>query len=218
MKSHLLTRRWRAASLPQPPATLSNRLGKTVRFIGVIFVSLLSRLVNFIREQYRAARFTYQTGKWFERLDTTMQKFDGTLGSPSQKLDGMAKFVASEVTFWRGDQRERRAGAQPSWRLGRWLARKHDGRHRQLGRQHDAGDRQLGRERRDKRGLDNPPLRRHFADWQLGGRIAGRREGPCRDSRGGDISMGCDRAVECGGAVATWQAGGGGGSGGGGGA
>ena len=98
MKSHLLYSSLASGFFGAYLATLSNRLGKTVRFIGVIFVSLLSRLVNFIREQYRAARFTYQTGKWFERLDTTMQKFDGTLGSPSQKLDGMAKFVASEVT------------------------------------------------------------------------------------------------------------------------
>lgn len=79
-------------------ATLSNPLGRTVRLVGVVCVALLSSLIRLARDQYRSATFVYQTGRWFERIDTRLQKFDRNLGSPSRKWDSITGFLASELT------------------------------------------------------------------------------------------------------------------------
>ena len=97
-KSSLLYSAASSAFFGAYAATLSNQLGKTVRLVGVVAVALVSRLVEYVSESYRSATFVYQTGRWFERIDTSLQALDQNMGSPSKRWDAVTGFLASEVS------------------------------------------------------------------------------------------------------------------------
>ena len=78
-------------------STLSNPLGKTIRLVGVVAVALVSNSIAFVGEQHRSFSFVYQTGKLFERLDSSLQVLDANLGSPSKRWDAVAGFLGSEI-------------------------------------------------------------------------------------------------------------------------
>ncbi len=92
-------------------STWRNNMGGSVRFLGVVLLSLVQKCVDLYQEQRRQASFVYKTGLWFEQMDAQLHKLDRKLGSPSKNLNDAVGMLGSEIS-----SRSREIGSEiASW-------------------------------------------------------------------------------------------------------